>query len=99
MVVSTNGYLVMIVDAKPKPSVRQLVDAKVEACKCLACEGTAAKRGLCILHYGRFRTALQETPRSDRHTFEARLIRDGKLLASRQGQRLDVRNIFRAEEA
>lgn len=94
---SHHGFTVMIVDAKPKPSVK----GHVEECRrkgiCLVSGKPAFKRGLSMIEYSRFRTALMELPRGERDAFEAKLIRQGKLLPSRQGQRFDLVNVFREE--
>jgi hypothetical protein len=84
-----------MVDAKPNASVRKVTLEKAEACQCLLCDAAAHKRGLCVVHYQRYRTARAELPIEQRPLFDAKLQRTGKLLASRQGQRLDIVNEFR----
>lgn len=91
------GFTVMIVEAKPKPSVKEHVEACVENCTCLICGEPAEKRGLCLPHYGQFRVALAGVAPSERYGFQQKLIRQGKLLPSRQGQQLDKKNVFREE--
>jgi hypothetical protein len=94
---ATAGISVVVMDVRLKQGVRAIVAAKVAAGQCLCCEEPSAgdRLGLCSKHYQRFRTALLEKPIGERETFRAQLIRDGKLLPSRQGQRTDIVNEFR----
>lgn len=79
---------VMMFDATPKRTVRKAVDAKVVEHECLLCTEPMNKRGLCDQHYGEYRVALLKVPHDKRTEFDARLIQEGHLLPSRQGQRL-----------
>lgn len=97
MLTASYGMTVMIVDVKPRPSVRQHVQECRDKNVCLLCGKPAEKRGLCLPEYGQYRVALMELPLVERPAFEARMIREGKLLPSRQGQRIDQPNTFRAE--
>lgn len=80
--------IVIMMDATPKRTVKKVVEAKIAANECLVCDRPAARRGLCIQHYGDYRVALSHTRHDKRHELEARWIREGRLLPSRQGQRL-----------
>lgn len=53
--------------------------------KCLLCDQTAKKRGLCSMHYERFRRASNQLPLHLRKDFEANLIASGKLLPNNPG--------------
>ena len=77
-------------DATPKRTVKKAVDAKIAANECLLCEQPAERRGLCAQHYGDYRVALMKVPHDKRYEFVAKLIQDGHLLPSRQGQRLNA---------
>lgn len=83
------GVTVLIMDAKPRPSVRGKVKQKEESGECLQCGDKAApgRRGLCQLHYGRFHRAMRDHAKGDRPALEAKMIRDGDLMEDRQGQR------------
>jgi hypothetical protein len=89
-----SGLTVMILDTKPKLGKRRQVQERAASGKCLLCDCEAKRLGLCTTHYGRFRTALTKLPENDREPFKARLRREGKLLPSRQGQRLTQVNEF-----
>lgn len=81
---------VIMLDATPKRTVKKAVEAKVAAGQCLLCSEPQHKRGLCTQHYGEYRVALSRVPHSKRSEFNARLIQEGQLMPSRQGQRLNV---------
>lgn len=57
------------------------------------CDG--GSRGLCKTHYGQFDAARREV--SDRAEFEAKKIRQGKLLPDSQGRSRKHKNQFRDE--
>jgi hypothetical protein len=86
---------VFVMDVRPKPGLKRIVDEKDEKGICLLCEHEAFKRGLCQLHYGRYRTARLEQPARERLAFDAELIKEGQLLPSRAGQPRDTVNEFR----
>lgn len=86
---------VMVMDVRPKPGLKRLVEERDERGVCLLCEKEAWKRGLCTTHYGRWRAARSELNKTQQVTFDAQQIRDGKLLPDRQGQR-DVVNEYRS---
>lgn len=90
-----HGVALVALDVKAKASVKAQVADKVEKCQCLLCEAEADRRGLCKYHYSQFRTVLHETALQDRPALEARFIRNGELLPSRQGQRFDIINPYR----
>lgn len=90
-----DGATVMIVDQKARLGIRKKVLAKVEANVCLCCDLPAHRRGLCDRHYYLFRSAQFALAPHDRPVNEARMIRAGKLLPSRQGQIIRSKNPFR----
>ncbi len=60
--------------------------------KCLLCEShtnskNPLRRGLCAKHYAQFKKMRGLIPAESVETFESRLIKDGKLLPDRQGQK------------
>lgn len=88
--------LVVMVDATPKVVTRKQIKAKVSAGECLLCKQQIWKRGLCKTHYSRYRVARAERPEDERVMFDAKQIRAGKLLPSRQGQHAQIVNEFRS---
>jgi hypothetical protein len=68
--------------------------------RCLACQTHAPKlfRGLCQRDYERFRRQRDKLPLDKQAAFEARLIGNGLLLVSRQGQQAS-HNVFAEELA
>jgi hypothetical protein len=87
---------VIVMDVRPKPGLKRLVEERDEQGVCLLCAKEAWKRGLCTTHYGRWRAARGEQPKHKQAAFDAQQIRDGKLLPDRQGQKLDVVNEYRS---
>lgn len=88
----------MVMEARPKPGLVKLVIERDESGLCLLCDEPARKRGLCTCHYGRWRTARSEVSgrECERLAFDAKQIRDGKLLPDRQGQKKSVVNEYRS---
>lgn len=91
-------YMVMAIDVEPKRTVRKHVEERAASGLCLHCEKAAERLGLCNSHYHQFRMALLQKPMADREIWKAQQIRDGKVLRTRQGQRLDMDNPFDDEE-
>lgn len=76
-------------DLEALPKYRKYVRERDAAGLCLQCDSPADKsRGLCTHHHHRFRMDRLDTPRNKRKAFEDRMILTGKILPSRQGQRL-----------
>jgi hypothetical protein len=98
LVETMHGVAIVALDVQVKSSMRQFVADKVERCECLQCEQPAdpKRRGCCAYHYGHFRQSLYELPLAERPSHEARCIKDGKILSSRPGRRVDVINNFRS---
>ena len=90
----TVSVIVMSVELSRK--VQKLVEDKASRHECLECEEEEYCRGLCKTHYSRYRTARNSLPKSKQHTFEAKLIENGKLAEDMQGRRRDIDNHFRA---
>jgi hypothetical protein len=90
-----HGMTVMILNTKPNLGIRKKVVARALSGICLCCDGVAKKRGLCELDYGRFKAAQADLPPSQRPHHEAKQIRLGKLLGSREIQKLRAVNPFR----
>lgn len=72
-------------------SNNRITEAHGSLGKCLICQtpGTEAKptkRGLCANHYQQYYNQRQKIPKDRRKDFDARLIKEEKLLASRQGE-------------
>lgn len=69
--------------------------------RCIVCDKLEAdrRRGLCVLHYNRFRSALQSVPAKNRDQFQQKLIDEGHLLPSKQGQRVDLHDDVFAQVA
>lgn len=96
MLVDSNfSVSVFVMDVRPKPSTRKIVEERDERGVCLLCEKPAVRRGLCDCHYARFRMAKLDVAREKRAEFEAQQIREGRVLPSRQGQSRDFVNEFR----
>ena len=91
--------MVVMVDTTPRTITRKLIKQKLDRNECLLCGAPAHKRGLCKTHYSRYRVVRSEKAASDRVMFDARLIKSGRLLPSRQGQRTDRTNEFRNKGA
>lgn len=70
--------------------------------KCIVCEVQTSERtrGLCVTDYNRYLSALRQIPAERRESFELKLIERGKVLPSKQGQRLGIEdNVFAIELA
>jgi hypothetical protein len=89
---------VMVMEARPKPGLKKIVEERDESGLCLLCDRPALKRGLCTCHYGRWRTARAEhsSRECERLAFDAKQIRDGKLLPNRNGQPRSFVNEYRS---
>lgn len=89
---------VMVMEARPKPGLKRIVEERDDSGLCLLCDQPARKRGLCTCHYGRWRTArLEHSKReAERLAFDAQQIRDGKLLPDRQGRKRNCVNEYRS---
>lgn len=72
---------IAMAEASLKRSLTKKITEHVKTGKCLHCDSSAVKRGLCQKHYSQFRRELASKPKSDRNDFEVNLIRDGKILA------------------
>lgn len=88
---------------KPKPTIRSYVAERVAAGLCLIgpkvskkardqCKRCAEKRGTCTMHYQQFRAEYLEA--EDRIEFEAKQIREGRILNSGQGSPSDHVNVY-----
>lgn len=84
----------VLMDVRLKAGVKQHVEAKVAANECLCCNQPAESLGLCSAHYHRFYRKLNRKSEVERETFRAKQIREGRLLKSRQGQRLNLVDEF-----
>lgn len=91
-------YVVMAIDVEPKRTVRKLVGEKIASGECLHCTEHAERLGLCGSHYHQYRMTLLQKPANEREVWKAQQIRDGKVLKSRQGQRLGLDNPFDDED-
>lgn len=90
-------YMVMAIDVEPKRTVRKQVEERAASGLCLHCDREAERLGLCGTHYHQYRMSLLQKPASEREVWKARQIRDGKVLKTRQGQRL-YPNPFASDE-
>lgn len=64
-------------------------NARAASGKCLLCESVAARRGLCIKHYGQFRARRNERSSTrDQAQFEINCIEAGKILPQQAIRRL-----------
>lgn len=79
---------VMLMETKPKPSVRKLVEERRESGLCLIpdCPCDANKRGLCDRHYNQYYFCLIQLPVAERIEYEREQIREGRLLKFREHQ-------------
>lgn len=93
-----SGLTVMALDMQPKRTIRKQVEERAATGLCLHCDEEAERLGLCNSHYHQFRMAYLEQDRANREIWKAQQIREGKVLRSRQGQRLDLENPFESEE-
>lgn len=84
-------------DARPRPAIRKQVEERDQLGLCLLCDSPAHKRGLCTKHEGRWRRARVKRPANQRLTFDAKQIREGRLLPSRQGIDPAIVNEFEVE--
>lgn len=89
------GRLIVVMDTKPTKKTQERIEQRRQAGVCLLCEKAIYKRGLCSVHYNRFRTALNDPALSDeqRAELEAKAIREGMVGLSNQGRR-GVKNEF-----
>jgi hypothetical protein len=97
LVETMHGVAIVALDVQVKSSMRQFVAEKVEKCECLHCSEPAdpQRRGLCLRGWSQFRTARAELPLNERDAYEAKCIRDGKILPSSPGRRRSIINTFR----
>lgn len=89
------GVSIVVIDAKPRLGIRKKVLVRVKSNTCLCCEQKATRRGLCKTCYFRFRAAYLSFIKREQPNFEAKMIRAGKLLPTRQGQRIRSLNPFK----
>lgn len=82
---------VMLMETKPKPSVRKLVEERRECGLCLIpdCGCKANKRGLCDSHYNQYYLCLIRLPMAERIEFEREQIREGRLLKFREHRNIE----------
>jgi hypothetical protein len=87
---SSAGIELMIVDVRVGRKYRERVHERDASGRCVKCNQPAAKRsrGLCHGCYYAYRSLRFRLPLKERPILDARLIRVGELLPSRQGQRL-----------
>lgn len=83
--------------ATAKRSIAAKVDDRARSKKCLHCEVTATKRGLCDRHYLFFVRTLAAKPDRERIEFEDACIREGKILASHAIRKINSDNPFAGE--
>lgn len=91
------GITVMAIDTKPRLGIRKRVKQRVATGLCLHCDAEATRLGLCNRHYAQFRIERLKRPEAERALWEARQVRAGKVLRTRQGQRVDLKNPFNDE--
>lgn len=76
----------------PSGKVKAVIKERVTAGKCLCCDRPLLKRGLCYQCYYAWRNSKNALPtKAKQLEFDAKLIRDGKLLPA-QGVRQYTRN-------
>lgn len=76
-----------IADIEPMAKHRKRINDKRAANRCLLCDEPIHRRGLCGSHYwSEYRLPILSTPPNRRHIAEAKLVREGKLLANNQGR-------------
>lgn len=94
MLTTFRGISVVVMETKPKASVRKRVEERLAAGLCLHCDDEATRLGCCVRHYHQFRTAWLKVGPDERAVFRAQQIREGNIAESRQGQRTDIKNPF-----
>lgn len=87
MQVSNFGATIVVIEAKPKKSMRVKVDRCISECKCVICGDPAFARALCRSHYYQFEKAKKSLPARERPGFEAKQIREGRVAMQRKGGR------------
>lgn len=88
--------MVLVMDAKPKPSIRNYIAERIGKGLCLipGCGLNAAKRGVCTKHYQQFRALLVSKSGEEQVKFEMKQIRAGRILASNHGRPKDHVNAY-----
>lgn len=78
-----------------KQAIATKVETRVKSGKCLLCETTATRRGLCFRHYATYLRRLRERRSGQEQVrFETAAIREGKVLAVNQMRRLKSTDPF-----
>lgn len=86
---------VIVMDVQVSRKIQRHVEDRVKCGKCLECDQPIHRRGLCTLHYSRFRTALLEQPKSRRPSTEAKYIERGMIAGEGVVRQISVGNIYR----
>ena len=84
----------MVSDAKPTKRIAAEVQARVASGKCLCCDKTGRRRGLCDTCYHSWYMNRMRMDAQNAAAFDARLIRAGRLLPAGTSRRLRRQNVF-----
>lgn len=82
-----------VVDATRTPRVQKLVEERIKAKKCLCCDKSPHRLGLCDHHYHIHRTIKLNMPKRKLAKYEAKAIQEGRLL-----QRDEIWELKRSED-
>ena len=88
------GVMLMAISAKPKAAARDRAEILDEAGKCIKCEcdseakGEVRRKGLCPRCHYAYRMDRLQHPKDKRIVYDAKRMREGTLLESRQGKRI-----------
>jgi uncharacterized paraquat-inducible protein A len=85
------GVMYMAVSTKPKTGAKERAEKLEAEGKCVCCEqplkeGEQRRKGRCPRCHYKYRMGRLETPKDKRALYDARLMREGTLMESRQGQ-------------
>lgn len=89
-----SGFTLMALDQKPRLGIRKKVKERATTGKCLHCSKRAVKRGLCDYHYNDFRNRKNSKSEETRTMWEARQIREGKILGTGEIRKLHADSPF-----
>lgn len=85
---------IFVLDVSVAMNAKRFVKDKVEAKVCLCCDSPSSRRGLCRKCYNAFQYVASRLPKRERAAFEAKLIRQGKLLQRYDKAYQVAKNIF-----
>lgn len=85
---------IFVLDVSLAMNAKREVKDRVQQGLCLCCSNKAAKRGLCTKCHNAYYYLASRMTKRDRAAFEAKLMRQGKLLAAYDKAYRVAKNIF-----